>query len=253
LPEPQGSIDAVVPAHSLGPDPAEAQEALTRFVDKRKLRRLDQFSRLAVLAAFLAIEDAGRLVEERQNLGLLVSTGYGAAQTTFEFLDSIINDGDRLASPTHFSQSVHNAAAANAGQLLGATGPSLTVCQFDRPFAAALATAKAWALEGRITHALVGGVEGRCQTLAQCLERLAQVDSSLPAPRQGEGAVFLLLEARSGDADEASGYGRIDELTPLSPSRRSALRALCGVSPAFEAFEFAAAALLGRRGSLPHF
>lgn len=238
------ALNSSAPDAALVASPASELEALTRFTDKRKLRRLDPFGRLAALASFLALEDAGLGAHDCDGLALLVATSFGAAQTTFEFLDSLIEGGDRLASPTHFSQSVHNAAAANVSLLLGATGPSLTVSQFDRPFAAALSTAQSWAAEGRFTRALVGAVDARCPTLSIFFERLSQEDARHPRPRLGGGAAFLLLDARP---EATGGYGPLDELLPLSAADKQALSGRCGDFPDLEALEAAAAALRLRR------
>jgi 3-oxoacyl-[acyl-carrier-protein] synthase II len=134
-------------------------EPLEEFVSKRALRRIDHFSRLALLGGYLALQDAGRLEADRSRLGVVIATGYGAMQTTFAFLDSFIDGGDACSSPTHFSNSVHNAAAANLSILLGATGPSLTVSQFELSVHSALLTARQWLAEGRVDAVLLGGVD----------------------------------------------------------------------------------------------
>ncbi len=83
---------------------------LDDFLSKKALRRVDHFSKMALLGSYLALQDAGQLEGDRQRMGMIVATGYGASRTTFAFLDSFVNDGDQLSSPTHFSNSVHNAA-----------------------------------------------------------------------------------------------------------------------------------------------
>ena len=114
---------------------------LADFVNKRALRRVDHFSRMAVLASVLALEDAGMLQEDHQNFAVVVASGYGATRTTFSFLDSAIDDGDACASPTLFSNSVHNAAAAHISILLKANGPNVTVSQFEMSVPSALLAA----------------------------------------------------------------------------------------------------------------
>lgn len=189
---------------------------LERFVDKRGLRRIDHFSRLALLGAHLALEDAGLPELNRTRLGLIVATGYGATATTFAFLDTVLDGGDALASPTHFSSSVHNAAAAHTAILLGITGPNLTVSQFEMSVPSALLAAQGWLAEGRVDAVLFGGVDEACAVLRYCWERFFTEPSDLIRPfefdRQsavpGEGAAFFLLTAESGKAR----YGRITEV-----------------------------------------
>ena len=185
-----------MPAYLADPAPLE------RFATKRATRRIDHFSRMALLGAYLALEDAGALETCREGLGVVIATGYGATRTTFSFLDSVIEDGDTCASPTHFSNSVHNAAAAHVAIQLKATGPSLTVSQFEMSVASALMTAEGWLAEGRVDRVLFGAVDEVCAVLGYCWDRFFP----LPPSRQilpfafdrqsavaGEGAAFFLL------------------------------------------------------------
>ncbi|MBF0201741.1 MAG: beta-ketoacyl synthase chain length factor, partial [Desulfamplus sp.] len=102
---------------------------VVNFVPPKKLRRIDRFSRLGLLAAGRAIEDTAPDIYSKENLGVIVATGFGALETTFCFLDSYINKGDGLASPTHFSNSVHNAVSAHISICYGLQGPNMTVSQ----------------------------------------------------------------------------------------------------------------------------
>lgn len=179
---------------------------LKDFVPLKSLRRIDNFSRLGLLGAYLALEDAGIPVESRQDrLGVVIATGYGATGITFAFLDSFINDGDICASPTYFANSVHNSAAANISIMLGATGPSTTVSQFHHSVPSALQTARLWLAEGRVDRVLFGAVDELSELIGYAWYRqrgkttepemkplLSRVESAIP----GEGAAFLLLSRR---------------------------------------------------------
>jgi 3-oxoacyl-[acyl-carrier-protein] synthase II len=176
---------------------------LEEFIPKRSLRRIDHFSKLALLGAYLALQDAGVEEAQRKRLGVVIATGYGAMRTTFSFLDSFIDGGDVCSSPTHFSSSVHNAAAANISILLGVTGPSLTVSQFEMSVPSALLTARRWLAEERVESVLVGGVDEAGEVLAHCWRRYFGVPDGVLRPLEfarqsalpGEGAAFLLLGA----------------------------------------------------------
>jgi 3-oxoacyl-[acyl-carrier-protein] synthase II len=194
---------------------------LDDFVNKRVLRRVDHYSKMALLGAYLALEDAGRLEGERSTMGIIIASGYGAGRTTFAFLDSFINDGDNLSSPTFFSNSVQNAAVANVSMLLGITGPDLTVSQFDMSVPSALITARHWLEEGRVDSVLFGAVDEYCDVIGYCWHRyygdrgivdhkMKPFEYDLQTAIPGEGAAFFLL-AR---ADEIpSRYGCIDNVT----------------------------------------
>jgi len=191
---------------------------LEKFINKRALRRVDHFSKLAVLGSFMALEDAGVLQDDHQKLAIVVATGYGASRTTFSFLDTAFDDGDACASPTLFSNSVHNAAAAHVSILLNAKGPNLTVSQFEMSVPSALLAACQW-LEDKIVDAvLFGGVDEYCNVLGYCWQRFFRPN---PAVRMkplewsnqsaiiGEGAAFFLLTRDEGDKSK---YGVITDI-----------------------------------------
>lgn len=178
------------------PEQRTDTSGLTKFIPKRALRRIDHFSRLALHASFLALEDAGLLEADLENTGVALASGYGAAQTTFNFLDSFLDDGDRLASPTHFSSGLHNAASAYIAMQTKAQGPSVCTSNVGLGPAYALATAVHWLKSGIVDYALVGGVDEHCQVLEHCVNRFQSPEENaclLPDVVAGEGAAFLVL------------------------------------------------------------
>jgi 3-oxoacyl-[acyl-carrier-protein] synthase II len=194
-----------------------ATDRLEEFVPKRSLRRIDQYSKLGLLGAYLALQDAGMLDSDLSHLGVVVASGYGATATTFAFLDSMIADGDICASPTHFANSVHNSAAANISILLGAKGPSLTVSQFDMSVPSALLSARQWLAEGRVDAVLFGAIDEVSDLIGYLQYRQRGAQSALAAsPLKtdlessviGEGAAFLLLTRE----DDAPAYCAIDAI-----------------------------------------
>jgi 3-oxoacyl-[acyl-carrier-protein] synthase II len=202
---------------------------LKDYIPARTLRRVDHFSRLALLGAHLALADAGLPEADRRSLGVVVASGHGATGITLAFQDSFINDGDICASPTHFANSVHNSAAANISILLGATGPSLTVSQFDLSVPSALLAARQWLVEGRVDRVLFGAVDELSQLTGHYWFRRHAMtpEGAFPEPLDGgretavpgEGAAFLLL-SRTGDGP-ASGYCTLDSVaTGLGPPER---------------------------------
>lgn len=198
--------------------------ALEDYIPKRALRRVDHFSRLALLGACLALEDAGRLEGEMGRLGVIMTSGYGPARTTFAFLNSVIQDGDSLASPTHFSSSVHNAAAAYLSILLKATGPSLSVSQFEMSLVSGLLTARQWLAEGRAEAVLLGAVDEYCPVLGYCWQRffgnnpdggIDPLDFSAQTATPGEGAAFFFLTT----AEESRSPTRYAQVAEASMGR----------------------------------
>ena len=194
-----------------------ALEGLDDFFPKRALRRLDQYAKMTLLSACLALKDAGRFDADRSRTGVIIASGYGALQTTFDFLDSYLDFGYSCSSPTHFSNSVHNAAAAHVSMHLAIPAPSLTVTQFEMSVPSALLTARQWLAEGRVGQILFGCIDEFCRVLHYCRQRffgageqgpLRPFDFTRQSAVVGEGAAFVLL---TGD-EEGAGYGYIDEV-----------------------------------------
>jgi 3-oxoacyl-[acyl-carrier-protein] synthase II len=188
---------------------------LETYLNKRPLRRIDRFSRLALLGAFQAMADADLGGVDPNRIGLVIGSGYGALTTTFKFLDSVLDDGDACASPTAFSNSVHNAAAAHISIQLKLTGPSLTLSQFDQSLVSGLISAQQWLAEKRVDAVLLGVVDEYCSVLGYCWERyFGNQDTGLMNPLNftrtsavaGEGAAFFLLQS---DSETKPRYGSI--------------------------------------------
>jgi len=191
---------------------------LTDFVSKRSLRRIDHFSRMALLASFLSMEDAGRLNEDHQNLAVIVASGYGATGTTFSFLDSAFDGGDSCASPTLFSNSVHNAAAAYISIMLKAKGPNITVSQFEMSVPTALLTACRWLQDKHVDEVLFGSVDEFCSVLGYTWQRFFGLGPDVgmrplkfknQSAVAGEGAAFFLL---TRDEAKPPRYGYLTDI-----------------------------------------
>ena len=159
---------------------------LGRFVPPKALRRVDHHSRMAILAACLALQDARQDAGPNEDLpepmGVIVATGMGP---TAGALDSQSPGADALdlhLSPIQFSNSVHNAAAAYLSILLKIRGPNISINQYDMSVPLAFQTAMDWLEEGRAASVLVGGVD--CSSNDICGRH--------PFPA-GEGSAFFVL------------------------------------------------------------
>ncbi len=187
-------------------------DGLYEFFPKRALRRIDHFSKMSLLGACLALQDAGLMGADLSRTGVVIATGYGAMKTTFEFLDSYLDFGYSCSSPIHFSNSVHNAAAGHVSMQLSVPAPSLTVTQFEMSVPSALLTAQLWLAEGRVDRVLLGCVDEYCDVLRYCWKQFFGDDvPATPQPLEynkqsavvGEGAAFLLLSRAEGAAPYA--------------------------------------------------
>jgi 3-oxoacyl-[acyl-carrier-protein] synthase II len=164
----------------------------------RSLRQMDHFTRMALLGAVRALDDAGVPPEKRNDgTALVLASGYGPAATTFAFLDSFLDVGDATASPLAFAHSVHNIPAASIVLALGLTGPCTTICQLDSPVVAALTQAFSWLEEGLAERVLLGAVEEHTPLLATTAQRISRRSPSGHRRRSAlpisEGAAFFCL------------------------------------------------------------
>jgi 3-oxoacyl-[acyl-carrier-protein] synthase II len=169
-------------------------EELSRFMDRRQLRRIDRYARLALLGAHLAIADAGVTAPLGARTALVIASGYGAVASTFGFLDTMIEGGDALSSPTLFSNSVHNAAAAQISMALDITGPNLTVTQLGISVTSALVGAAHLLAEGAADAVLFGAVDEFSPVYAY------GIDGIQGPAIHGEGTAFFWLTRRVEDA-----------------------------------------------------
>lgn len=195
---------------------------LEDFLNTRILRRVYHYSKMALLGAYLAIQDAGVLDGNRSRMGIIVASGYGPSRTTSGFLDTFIDDGYSFSSPIFFSNSVQNAAVANISLLLTITGPGLTVSQLEMSVPSALIAAKNWLEEGRVDSVLLGAVDeyhdalgyfwhSQHGELATADHEIKPFEFDLQTAIPGEEATFFLL--RRADDKSPSRYGYIESVT----------------------------------------
>ena len=155
-----------------------------------------------------AIEDSGIEVQGSERVGIIFGSGYGLLRTTFNFLDSIIEDGDECASPIKFATSVHNSLASNVSITLGIKGASLTISTFHHSTAGIFQTAMNWLDSKMVDHVLVGMGDEYCDAMGYVLKRAeCQHEENTYIP--GELFTCILLGRES---EQQSGYGKIKEV-----------------------------------------
>jgi 3-oxoacyl-[acyl-carrier-protein] synthase II len=102
------------------------------FIEKRKVRRLDLFSRYAVAAAKLAVADADfdpRAEPER--VGAVVGSGVGGLQTLHTEIEKLLSKGPDRVNPLLVPMMIPNMGAAHISLELGTKGPlsaTVTAC-----------------------------------------------------------------------------------------------------------------------------
>lgn len=190
---------------------------LRNFMPQRALRRIDSFTRMALLASFEAIKDSGLALKDMGKTGIIFGSGFGSLNTTFSFQDSLINDGDKCASPVFFAGSVHNSPAAQVSIQLGIDGPVQTLSAFNHTVCGAMELAKSWIEEGIVETVIAGAGDEYCPVRGYAT--IQMIDGSIPSEIEplafdkcsylpGEGfCVFILA-----DEKKASKYGVLKKI-----------------------------------------
>lgn len=174
-------------------------EDFTPFVDVRKLRRAEQVSKNVLLCAFRALQQAQIEPSAQENLGISLAMGAGALGSTLKFMDSIIEDGDELSSPTAFASSVHNFTSLMLSMFLHIHGPCVVTGQLDSSLGGALLSAQQFLFKRMCLQVLVALTEDVNPLLVSVLEKNpAQFDPYIyqPAcpPQRVAGALLVSAE-----------------------------------------------------------
>ena len=166
--------------------------AAAAWVPAAQRRRLDPLAR----AATAAVEQLG-VPRFAADTALVVSTSYGAVESTHRFALSMATYGDRGSSPTPFTASVHNSCAGALGEMLGLHGPCTTLSQGGTGTLAALR----WALlvlgAGR-APAVLAVIGDRHNAWSR---RIVSELAFCPWPI-GDGVAALLIERGTGPGRE---------------------------------------------------
>ncbi|MBI4764473.1 MAG: hypothetical protein HY787_07705 [Deltaproteobacteria bacterium] len=112
--------------------PAEGRLELSAkgILDKPAPRygRMDDYSRLGLLAIALVLKDA-QLDQwtEMRNISVIASTVYGCLQTDSDYYDTVIPEGGRLALPNLFAYTLSNTFLGEAAIYFGLTGAGFII------------------------------------------------------------------------------------------------------------------------------
>lgn len=98
------------------------------YLDRKELRRLDRFVQYALIAAHLALEDAGLRPEDLdpERVGTLVGTGIGGMETWEAQSKVFLERGPNRISPFFIPMMIANMASAHIAMRYGFMGPSST-------------------------------------------------------------------------------------------------------------------------------
>ena len=157
----------------------------------KKLRRADRFTKMAVMSVDNALKDSSNKDINLENTGIIVATAFGPHNTTFSFLDELLEYGEKNVSPIKFSNSVHNAAASYVAQLFGIRGPVSTITDFNNPVEEAFILASCWLNSNMCDNILLCTVDERGEIYNQAYDKILNSSTAKLYPTEGS-CCFLL-------------------------------------------------------------
>ncbi|MFH1121863.1 MAG: beta-ketoacyl synthase chain length factor [Bacteroidota bacterium] len=160
-------------------------------IDKKHLRRMSRFIKMAVANAMNCLTRAGL----EQPDAIITGTGLGCVTDTIDFLQQINANSETMLNPTGFMQSTHNTASGQIALLLNCRNFNITFSHKNISFESALLQAKMMLNGENYRNILVGGMDEitpqsfELITQTSCIRRYAGNHPLIP----GEGAAFFIL------------------------------------------------------------
>ena len=122
---------------------------------------MDKISLMAAASARLALEDSGMKItpENRDRVGIVLGTAFGATDITAQFLGTLFTEGPASVNPILVPNTVMNAPAGHTSIELGFRGVNTTVTHFAVSAENAIAYAAAEIRRGTADFIFTGGVD----------------------------------------------------------------------------------------------
>ena len=176
----------------------------TEFFGPKEARQLDRFAQYSMVAADMAVEEAGELAVDPAKAGVMFATGVGGLDTLASQVVLYTEKGADRVSPRLVPMMMVNAGAAGISMRLGWRGPSEVICTACAAGTHAISAAARLVASGRCDVAIGGGSEAGMHPVALAafanMTALSTSGHSRPfdARRDGfvmtEGAAALVLE-----------------------------------------------------------
>ncbi|HET7543447.1 MAG TPA: beta-ketoacyl-[acyl-carrier-protein] synthase family protein [Polyangiaceae bacterium] len=187
------------------------------LLDPERSRRFGRASAIVVATAEAALRDAQC---EPAATGFVVGSAFGDVERSVRFLQKVLGQGAKFASPAEFPQLIASTGSGNASIYLGLTGPCLSVSEFATSGQSAVSVAISL-LELGLAPAMVAGA-------AEARDGI--VDAVLAADgARSEGGGFVVLEELS--AALARGHLPLAVLADHRASRAAPERAFAELPP----------------------
>jgi 3-oxoacyl-[acyl-carrier-protein] synthase II len=191
------------------------------FMPPLKARKFDRCSQFAVVAAGMALKDAGIVPGslDSSRIGIVLGCGFGGIGNAEEFLRGFFSAGAEGMVPMLFPNIVPNASASNASIEHKLKGPNVTTIQRFCSAESAFLMALRFLEEDRADVILTGGVDEVTPLMLKGFSALGQLRRY--GSEFSEGAGILVLErgdhARRRQARILAGVGGVRAIGRLAP------------------------------------
>lgn len=224
-----------------------------KYIDKKKIRKMDRFSQLAFAAARIAIEDAklDMKKEDPFRVGVIVGSGIGGLSTVAAEHQVLLEKGPRRVSPFMIPMLITNIAAGEIAIAHNIKGPNYSLSSACATSNHTIGDALRLIHYGDADVIIAGGSEaavtplglaGFCSARALSTRNDDPEHASRPFDKErdgfvmGEGAGIVILELLEHALSrgvtiraELIGYGATNDayhITAPSPDGQSAARAM---------------------------
>ena len=186
----------------------------SRYLGDKGLRTLDRLTKLLIVAARLAMHDAGfkkdgaYVVSSPEHVGLVCSNAYGSLEAITELDRVAVLEDARYINPAKFPNTVSNSAAGYVSIWEDLRAMNVSVSDGNCGALDAVACADVFLETKRADALLVGGAEAMSEALYLAFHRLGALQETRPAAEGshsagrlgagaviGEGAALLVTEA----------------------------------------------------------
>ncbi len=180
------------------------------YLDKKECRKLDKFSKYAIIAAREAWKDSGldKETQDMERVGTILGAGIGGIETIEQENKKLLTKGPDRISPLYIPTGIVNMAAGNVAIDLGTKGESIAIVTACATGTHCIGESYRIIKHGYQDIAVTGGTEASISpssiagfTNARALSKATDKDrASIPFDKErngfimGEGAGVLILE-----------------------------------------------------------
>jgi hypothetical protein len=180
-------------------------------------RRVGQLVKLALNVASEAAKASGYGADQ---LASVFASSGGDGDNCHNLCEALA--GDRLISPTRFTNCVHNAPSGYWGILAQARAPSTTLCAFDASFAAGLLEAAVQACASQAPVLLVSYESAYPEPLLQTRPVSDAFGAGLVlSPKQGPHSLACLQLSLSDEPTSTLAHAELEAMRKAIPAARS--------------------------------